>query len=315
VIRLNVSLFVATIAGGCAESRPARFQPPDAGLATSAQGSSAATTSPATGPTSPPSADTAIAPDDDPPAVADPRPLESQLSGYKPTYVVAGTTPPNAKFQFSVKFRVFSPDGAAGRAVSPLSNLYFGYTQASLWDVEDPSQSTIDTTFMPELFFATHTAPRAHEQLRAAALGFQAGVQHESNGQSGEDSRNVNYVYAQPTLYFGDPDGVSGQIGPRFRAFFAESDDNPDIPVYYGHLELHGALRFGRGLQVAAIGRIGENADRGAIQIDVSYPLKQQIGGEVDVFLHVQYFNGFVESLLTYQEHHETIRVGISFVR
>jgi outer membrane phospholipase A len=312
---LNVSLFVATIAGGCAESWFARFQPPDAGVATSAQRSSPATTSPATGPTPPPPDAGAIAPADDPPSVADPRPRESQLSGYLPTYLVVGTTVPNVKFQFSAKFRLFSPDGPAGRAVPPLSNLYFGYTQASLWDVEDPSQSTIDTTYMPELFFATATPPREHERLRASAIGFQAGVQHESNGRSGEESRNVNYVYAQPTLYFGDPDGVSGQIGPRFRAFFAESDDNPDLPDYYGHLGLHGALRFGRGLQIAATGRIGENADRGAIQIDVTYPLKKHIGGDVDTFLHVQYFNGFTESLLTYREHHETIRVGISFVR
>jgi outer membrane phospholipase A len=196
-----------------------------------------------------------------------------------------------------------------------MSNVYFGYTQAALWDVEDPSRSTIDTTFMPELFFATLTAQRAHERLGSSALGFQAGVQHESNGRPGEDSRNVNYVYAQPTLYFGDPDGISGQFGPRFRAFFSESNDNPDIPDYYGRLEMHGALRLGRGLQLAATGRVGENADRGAFQLDLTYPLKHFIGGEVDTFLMVQYFNGFAESLLTYQEHHQTLRVGISFVR
>ena len=80
-------------------------------------------------------------------------------------------------------------------------------------------------------------------------------------------------------------------------------------------MELHGALRLGRGLQVTAAGRIGRDADRGALQVDVSYPLRQLIGGQVDTFLHVQYFNGFGESLLTYREHHQTLRVGISFVR
>jgi outer membrane phospholipase A len=222
---------------------------------------------------------------------------------------------PNAKFQFSAKFRLFSPDGQAAGALPPLSMLYFGYTQAALWDVEDPSRSTIDTSFMPELFFATHTPPRAHEQLRAATLGFQAGVQHESNGRTGEDSRNVNYAYAQPVVYLGDPDGISGQVGARVRAYFAESDDNPDIPDYYGHADAYAAVRFGRGLQVAAAGRIGESGDRGAIQVDVTHPLKRYVGGDVGTFLHVQYFNGFAESLLTYREHHQTIRVGIAFVR
>ena len=262
-----------------------------------------------------PTSDAGATSDAGPAPIADPRPPEPQLSAYKPTYVVVGPSVPNVKFQFSVKFRLFSPRGGAARVVPPLADLYFGYTQAALWDVEDPAESTVDTTFMPELFYATHTLPRAHERLTATTLGFQGGVQHESNGRPGEASRNVNYVYAQPTLYFGDSEGLNGRVGTRVRLYFSESDDNPDISDYYGHADLYAALRWQRGLQVAAAGRIGESGDRGAIQIDVTYPLKQYVGGEVDTFLHIQYFNGFAESLLTYREHQQTLRVGVAFVR
>jgi outer membrane phospholipase A len=31
--------------------------------------------------------------------------------------------------------------------------------------------------------------------------------------------------------------------------------------------------------------------------------------------VHLQYFNGFTESLLDYREHHQVIRLGVSFVR
>ena len=313
MIRTHASVALACLAVGCARPPPERAGPADA-VDSSALTSPAPAAAPASPPTTEPPAgggDVSARRGD----LSDPRPVDRQLSAYRPTYIVVGPSVPNVKFQFSVKFRLFSPDGEAARVAPPLANLYFGYTQAALWDVEDPSRSTIDTTFMPELFYATHTAPRAHERLRAATLGFQAGVQHESNGRPGEDSRNVNYVYAQPTLYFGDPDDLSGQLGVRLRAYFAESADNPDIPDYYGHADLYASLRFGRGLQVAAAGRIGERGDRGAIQVDLTYPLKQYVGGEVDTYLLVQYFNGFAESLLTYREHQQTLRVGVAFVR
>jgi outer membrane phospholipase A len=237
------------------------------------------------------------------------------LSSYKPIYIVAGPSVPNAKFQFSLKFRLFSPDGVVGDPVPPLSNLYFGYTQTALWDVENPSQTTLDITHMPELFFATHTLPRGDARLGSTALGFQFGVQHESNGRPGEESRNVNYLYAQPALFFGSREGLSGEIGPKVRAYFSDSGGNADIAEFYGHVELYAALRVADGLQVAATGRLGDAGDKGAIQVDVTYPLKRYIGGQVDTFFHVQYFNGFGESLLEYNEHHQRIRAGISFVR
>jgi outer membrane phospholipase A len=185
----------------------------------------------------------------------------------------------------------------------------------SLWDTEDLTNAQINTTYMPELFYATHTAAHADQRVRAEMLGFQAGIKHESNGEPDPDSRNINYAYAQPTLYFGDTNGVSGQIGPLVRVYFSQSDDNPDIEDYLGYFGLDGVLRFGRGWQVAASGRIGADPGKGAVQIDVSYPLKRFIGGQVDTFAHVQYFNGFGESIRTYNEHDQMLRVGISFVR
>jgi outer membrane phospholipase A len=242
-------------------------------------------------------------------------PPESFLSGYRPTYVLIGPESPNVKFQFSAKLRLFSPEGAVGRALPQLSMLYLAYTQMSLWDVQNPSKSTIDTTYMPELFFATHTPPWAQEDVHSAALGIQAGVRHESNGRPGEDSRNVNYFYAQPTLYLGDPGTVSGQLGVRARAYFSGLSDNPDIAEFYGNLAFYAALRFGRDLQLAVEARPGDDWERGAVQVDLTYPLKRYVGGPVETFLHVQYFNGFAESLLTYREHHQALRIGVSFVR
>ena len=305
--------------GGAAAVRPAQetasARPTEPAITPSPAATTAST--PATAPTAtttPAAPATTSAPSAGGPTPNGPDRPDPSLTGYEPTYLVVGPAAPNVKFQFSVKFRLFSPDGPLGRQFPPASKLYLGYTQVALWDVEEPSQTTLDTTFQPELFYATHTRPRELKRIGSTALGLQAGVKHESNGRSGPESRNVNYVYAQPTFFFGQQ-ALHGEIGPRIRGYFADADDNPDINEYIGQFELHGALRFGDGLHIDAIGRLGEDGSKGAVQFDITYPLRPLIGGGVDTYFHVQYFNGFAETLLDYREHHQTIRAGISFVR
>ena len=206
-----VPLILAALAAGCARSTSRNTRPlgidvaalewlvrPAADDDADGRAQSRPTTAPVA-PAAPSTAPVGAAP------VSDPRPKDGQFSAYKPTYIIWGTTAPNVKFQFSAKFRAFAPDGPAAQQFPPISNLYFGYTQMSLWDTEDLSDTSIDTTYMPEVFYATHTAPHAHRQVGAETLGFQAGIRHESNGETDPDSRNVNYAYVQPTLYFGDP--------------------------------------------------------------------------------------------------------------
>jgi hypothetical protein len=69
------------------------------------------------------------------------------------------------------------------------------------------------------------------------------------------------------------------------------------------------------GLQLAAIGRIGDDWDKGSLQLDLSYPLRPLLRNNIDVFLHAQFFTGYGESLLDYNESDTTFRVGLAVVR
>src|SRR4051812_26882701 len=136
------------------------------------------------------------------------------LMAHRPLYVLVGPEVPNVKFQISTKVPLLFPDGR--NAPEPvLSNVYFGYTQMSLWDIHHPGTATIDTTFQPELFFVTRTAPVDFPGFRASGVGVQVGVQHESNGRSGEESRNANYFYLEPTLYFGDRKALHAEVSVK----------------------------------------------------------------------------------------------------
>jgi outer membrane phospholipase A len=233
------------------------------------------------------------------------------LMAHRPIYVLIGPEAPSVKFQFSTKVPLLFP-GGPDEPDPVFSNIYFGYTQLSLWDIEELGKATIDTTFEPELFFATQTPPVDFQGFRASSVGLKAGVQHESNGRPGDDSRNANYFYVEPTVYFGDRKAFHGELAVKGRAFFSTMDGNPDLEDYYGHVEAFAALRFGDGLHVTVTGRLGDHPSRGAIEFDITYPL-QRI--RLDAYFHAQYFNGFTESLLDYNESHQVLRFGVSFVR
>jgi outer membrane phospholipase A len=148
--------------------------------------------------------------------------------------------------------------------------------------------------------------------LRASGIGLQLGAQHESNGRNGEESRNINYIYFQPTVFFGDRKKLHGELAVKGWTYVASLDDNPDIEDYYGHVEFSGAVRFGEALHVTLMGRLADHPGRGAFQLDATYPLQKL---RVDAYLHLQYFNGYAESLLDYREHSQAVRLGVSFVR
>jgi outer membrane phospholipase A len=277
------------------------------------------TTAPATAPVTAPSTTAASPSSNDAASANDPKRRAHlgsfpSLLPHRPVYILLGPDAPNAKFQFSLKIPLLAPGPAEedDPLLSNLSNLYFAYSQMSLWDITQPGKATIDTTYMPEAFFSTRTPPFEARHFGASALGFQVGVQHESNGRSGVDSRNVNYLYFEPKVYFGDPKRVHGEFAPKAKVYFGPQEDNPDIEDFLGYVELFGALRFGDDLHFTVTGRIGGDPDKGSFQLDVTYPL---IRWRIDAYLQLQYFNGYGESLLGYRHHDQEVRLGVGFVR
>ena len=70
-----------------------------------------------------------------------------------------------------------------------------------------------------------------------------------------------------------------------------------------------------KAFQAAALGRLGSGGDNGSIQIDLTYPLRKLSNGNVDMFLQLQWFSGYGESLITYDEYTDALRIGFGLVR
>jgi phospholipase A1 len=180
--------------------------------------------------------------------------------------------------------------------------LWFGYTQRSFWQLYnfDDSSPFRETNYEPEMLFNIGT--------RFSFLGLQArfiqfGVNHQSNGQSEPLSRSWNRLVANIGIERGD---LSLLLKGWYRIPDVD-DDNPGLTHFVGSGELW-AYYFLKKHRLAVMVRDNLNfrENRGAIQLEWSFPLFAMVGG------YVQYFLGYGESLLDYN--HRVNRIGVGFI-
>src|SRR3546814_5462411 len=120
----------------------------------------------------------------------------SAISSFEPVYFDIGSKgDTNARFQLSFKYRLFNPTDPLHPEF--IDNLYLGYTQTSLWDLEGDSMPFIDTTYNPSLFWRKDKLWETGDQRWFEGLS--SGVEHKSNGKCGDDSRHRKSTRQNPS--------------------------------------------------------------------------------------------------------------------
>lgn len=237
---------------------------------------------------------------------------ETALSSHEPMYFVLGSRGnTTARFQLSFKYRLFDPDGWAADFpwVGLLTGLHFGYTQNSIWDFTENSKPFRDTTYKPSFFY--QWGP--YRQIGSPhALSLQAGYEHQSNGKDGASSRSIDTLFVRPNWRWDIDADTHFSTGLKLFGYI-DREDNPDIADYRGHALLN--LRYGNDDGWLLNADIYPRS-KGSAQLDLSYRLKRVLFSDAGGFLHFQYFNGYGESLLDYnQRRRPQFRVGVSIVR
>ena len=238
------------------------------------------------------------------------------LSPHEPIYFSAGANGGlNARFQLSFKFRPIGPsdDHIAGDRF--WEDVYIAFTQTSLWDLHSLSKPFTDSSYRPAAFYHRYDAG---VELLGARLGYAAGFEHESNGKGGADSRSINILFARPTLRWGDADSWQFVVSPKLY-WYLDKEENDDIQRFRGYGDFLFALEHPHSLKLAATLRAGTSG-RGSILVDATYPFSKINDflplGFVHGYFHLQFFNGWGESLLHYDERAETqFRAGFMAVR
>lgn len=226
-------------------------------------------------------------------------------------FLVGGSDPVSARFQFSFRYRIFDDLGVVAETLPVARGLYFGFTQTSLWDLQSDSKPFRDSSFRPSLFYRWMLS----DPQDRGSLTLTGGYEHESNGREGEVSRSIDTLFLRAEARYLFPDGRTfAGIAPKFWTYLDKSD-NPDIPSFRGYGEL--GLRLGRddGLMLTSLIRRG-TAGKIGTQLDLSYPLRRSVFSGVGAFAHLQYFRGYGETLLDYDERQDSqFRIGVSLVR
>ena len=235
--------------------------------------------------------------------------FRSALSAYQPSYFVVGTRErTSARFQLSAKYRLFTPP--SDRPATFAENLYLGYTQTSLWDLEGDSKPFIDTTFNPSFFWLKDDVwQSANQDWR---IGVNAGVEHMSNGKDGPDSRSINDGYIQPSLHYRFDSGSTLSFGPKIKGYFGKASENKDYTDYAGYVDWNVRWAQDNGPVLSAMYRQGDKRRR-TTQVDFAWPLRSWF--DMNGYVHLQYFNGYGETLLGYNERNKSqFRIGVSIV-
>jgi len=201
-----------------------------------------------------------------------------------------------AKFQLS--FKVKTVEGL----LKHRADLWFAFTQQSSWQVYSPaiSRPFRETNFEPEIMLVF---PARFRLLGLDGRLVNLGIVHQSNGRSEPESRSWNRIYVQFGLERGH---FALLVRPWYRVPEHRSDDdNQDIDDYLGHGDLRAIYMFKDQTLSLLLRNNLKSPNRGAVQIDWSFPGWHQISG------YVQLFSGYGESMIDYNHRQTTIGLGL----
>ncbi|MGC6342115.1 phospholipase A [Bisgaard Taxon 45] len=185
------------------------------------------------------------------------------------------------------------------------SVLAASYTQKSWFQLSnvDDSSPFRETNYEPQLFVAwkTHYALPFGWMLQDV----ETGVNHQSNGRDNTEklSRSWNRLYARASAI---KENWTVEIKPWWRIPEKnKNNDNPDISQYRGYFDLAVGYYY-HDHQFKLSGHYNPASNKGGVEASYSYPITKNIR------FYTQYYNGYGESLVDYQQHIQRIGVGIS---
>ena len=221
---------------------------------------------------------------------------------FRDNYFILGTTigskptrtNSDVKFQISIAQRLT-------KSTLPFNTyLFLTYSQKCMWNVFEESLPMRDFNFNPGIGLAKLLIVK--DKLIGKAMLM---IEHESNGKDGEDSRSWNKISLAANIFI-DPQFM---VHGKFWIPIIDGENNKDILEYSGIYQtgIQVTSRNRRfGMAVTLVKRKGWNLNCNLI-VELNYRLFKKD----NQFLFLQYYNGYGENLLDYNQFHSRLRAGI----
>ncbi len=208
------------------------------------------------------------------------------------------------KFQVSLKYIVYE-----NLFIDDL-NVHTAFTSTSWWQAynKDISAPFRESNYEPEIIFIYN---KPWSLIGIPVFRSSLSLNHQSNGKAGHLSRSWNRVIGSITSAT-DTFAWKARVWWRIPEEKKDSptdvsgDDNQDIEKYlgYGDFGLLWKLPYQNNLDMLIRNNL-RSENKGAIQIGWSFPLHKHLRG------YVEFFNGYGESLIYYDQHVSRFGFGI----
>lgn len=223
---------------------------------------------------------------------------------YRDNYFIAGTTPNKvpSRTNSDVKFQISFALRLTNATLPGNSFLFLMYTQKTFWNVFEPSLPMGDINFNPGIGWSFPFFSKNQYVGKATLL-----LEHESNGRDGNQSRSWNRLSISASTIIDQWIMVHAKIWFPF----IDSRNNKDILKYYGIYQSGVVIttpdqKFQFGL--TWMKRAGWNLNFNTI-LDFTW----RIHKKSNLNLFVQYYNGYGEDLLHYNQFRSMLRAGLVF--
>jgi phospholipase A1/A2 len=221
------------------------------------------------------------------------------LFRHNPFYFAYGN--PTSKIQLSFRTKIIKD-----------IPLYFAYTQLMFWALQQNSKPFQDLTYNPELFY------RLSISQFSLVKSVDFGWMHDSNGKAGDTSRSYNSLYVRLNSEKEYDRWIvrTSLTGAYLHSF---DDTNRDIQNYIGPLTLKLSFiqlwdawidRSEFSLQATPGGKFAQNLGKGGYQVSWQFRV-----GKINLVpsFYLQYYTGYAESLLNYNQYVHAFRAGVIF--
>lgn len=224
------------------------------------------------------------------------------FSLYKDTYFVGGTVLGGVpdSHNSDVKFQISFQQRLTKSNLPWNTYLYLFYTQKAMWNVFERSLPFHDLNFNPGIGISRFIILKNRLVGKVTMM-----VEHESNGRDGTASRSWNKIswageaYVSPNL----------MAHAKFWIPIIDGQYNKDILKYMG-VSQAGFQAISNDdkwvFDMTLVKRQGWNLNFNTI-VQLGY----RINHNSNQFIMLQYFNGYGESMLDYNQYHSRIRIGL----
>ena len=219
---------------------------------------------------------------------------------FKDNYFIGGTplgqkikaNNSNVKFQLSIGHRLT-------KSILPFNTyLFLNYSQKTIWNVMEESLPMRDLNFNPGIGLG-HLIIHENKYIGRAFVM----IEHESNGKDSLASRSWNKVSLNTSIM------LSKRLNAQMKLWvpIIDSENNRDILEYngIGHI----GFNYINNNERIRAGMLATWRTK-SFSFNTQWELSFKLNRKVNQFLFIQYYNGYGENLLDYNQYKSVLRVG-----